>query len=331
MGFAGDVLFSTAALEGIKRKHPKAELTYGVWRQYAGVIDTNPHVDKFVYDDAALANARSKAAKVWEISHEKYKLPPGEMIYWGEVHARQAADLGLLDLDAMTSFKPQVYLDIQDIIPKPAGTKVAALGVYSHNGADARLWGMVRGHWAIPNRTSPEVYGRVLAKVGEKWEFQRDKWPALVSSLNEMGFQCVQLGGQSDPRVPGAVDLCGRLSWRQSMGLLTQADVCVTIDSFLLHAAVATKYTRDGNVISDGTPVVALLGPTDGRGMFPKDADGAVEVQKRYPRYAEEGCCPCFNSTRFGKGPCKHDNLCMKSITVEDVLEGVEKALKERT
>jgi len=99
MGFAGDVLFSTAALEAIKRKYPRCELTYGVWSQYFGVIDTNPHVDKFAHDDDTLENAKRKAHKIWEISHEKYAMAEGEMFYWGEVHARQAAELGLLELE----------------------------------------------------------------------------------------------------------------------------------------------------------------------------------------------------------------------------------------
>lgn len=353
MGFAGDVLFSTAALEGIKRKYPKSELVYGVWPQYSGVIDTNPHIDRFVYGDGVenrvigtdkfghpitkriihpdgLEYAKQHSNKQWEISHEKYRLADGEMAYWGEIHARQAAELGLLELEDMTSFKPQVYLDASDIVPKPPNTKIAALGVFSKNGADARLWGMRRGEWGLGRQVPAEVYSRVLASVGGKWEFERDKWPQLVESLAERGFRSVQLGGASDPRVPGAVDLCGKLTWRQSMGLLTEADVCITIDSFLLHAAVARKYALDGSVLSEGTPVVALLGPTDGRAMFPVDAESAVEVQRRYPRYVEEGCCPCFNSSRFGKGPCRHDNLCMRNITVEDILEGVEKALTER-
>jgi len=327
MGFAGDVLFSTAALEGIKRKYPKSELVYGVWPQYANLIDTNPHIDGLVYDDAALESARRRSNKVWEISHEKYKLPPGEMAYWGDIHARQAADLGLLELETMTSFKPQVYLDASDIIPKPPGVKVAALGVFSKNGADARLWGMRRGEWGLGRQVPAEVYSKVLGAVGGRWQFEGDKWPKLIESLAERGFRSVQLGGPGDPRVPGAVDLCGKLTWRQSVGLLTEADVCITIDSFLLHAAVARKYTLDGSVLSEGTPTVALLGPTDGRGMFPTDAERAVEVQRRYPRYVEEGCCPCFNSSRFGKGACKHDNLCMRNITIEDILEGVEKCL----
>ena len=327
MGFAGDVLFSTAALEGIKRKYPKSELVYGVWPQYSGVIDTNPHVDKFVYDDGTLESARRRSSKVWEISHEKYKLPPGDMAYWGDIHARQAADLGLLELEEMTSFKPQVYLDASDVIPKPSGMKIAALGVFSKNGADARLWGMRRGEWGLGRQVPDEVYSKVLGTVGGRWQFEGDKWPKLVESLAERGFRSVQLGGPGDPRVPGAVDLCGKLTWRQSIGLLTEADVCITIDSFLLHAAVARKYALDGSVLSEGTPTVALLGPTDGRAMFPTDAEQAVEVQRRYPRYVEEGCCPCFNSSRFGKGPCKHDNLCMRNITVEDILEGVEKCL----
>lgn len=325
MGFAGDVLFSTAALEAVKRKYPRCELTYGVWPVYANLIATNPHVDKFAHSDSHLSIAKRKAHKVWEISHEKYPLAEGEMIYWGEVHTRQAAELGLLELETMTSFKPQIYLNASDVIPKPPGSRIAALGIFSKNGADARLWAMQRGRWPVlelPGAATAEMYAQALAAVGERWLFDDDGWPALVRALNEMGFQCVQLGGRDDPRVPGAHDLCGKLSWRQSVGAVMQADVCITIDSFLLHAAVARKYALDGSVLSDGTPTVALLGPTDGRAMFPADAEQVVEVQAR--QYDD---CPCFHSSRFGRGACEHGNACMKSITAEMIIEGVERCL----
>jgi hypothetical protein len=114
MGFAGDVLFSTAALEAIKRKYPRSEVTYGVWPIYANLIAINPYIDKLAHSDAHLEIAKRRAHKVWEISHEKYPMPEGEMIYWGEIHARQAAELKLLDLETMTSFKPQIFLNTSD-------------------------------------------------------------------------------------------------------------------------------------------------------------------------------------------------------------------------
>jgi len=186
--------------------------------------------------------------------------------------------------------------------------KIAALGVFSKNGADARLWGVTRS--ADSSLGVPK--GELMLNY---------RWMELVEGLREMGFTCVQLGGEEDPRVRGAVDLCGKLTWRQSVAIVMQADVCVTIDSFLLHAAVAEKRATDGSVLSDGTPTVAILGPTDGRAMFPADAESAVEVQAR--QFPE---CPCYHSSRFGKGECPNGNACMKSISVEQILEGVEKA-----
>jgi len=175
----------------------------------------------------------------------------------------------------------------------------------------------------MPGVATARMYAQALAAVGERWGFDDDGWPALVRALNKMGFQCIQLGGREDPRVPGAHDLCGKLSWRQSVGAVMQADVCITIDSFLLHASVARKYALDGSVLSDGTPTVAPLGPIDGRGLFPADAEQAVEVQAR-----QHDECPCFHSSRFGRGACEHGNACMKNITVEHILEGVERCLQ---
>lgn len=324
--FAGDILFPTASLEGIKRRYPRSRLTFGAWSRYQNLIDTNPHIDELVHE--VTDREKRKANKVWEVSHERYSLEPGEMYYWGEIHARQAAELGLLDLGEMASFKPQVYLAGGDLQPKPSGVKVAAIGSWSTNGLDARLWGVER----------EPVSERVMRMLADSRAGQRamgilgpprgrlllnDRWSELMAALAAMGFQTVQLGGRRDPPIPGVGhDLRGALTWRQSIGLLTQADLCITIDSFLLHAALARKYTLDGEVVSEGTPTVALLGPIDGRGLFPADAERVVEVSSR-----QTEDCPCYNSTRFGAGPCGHGNTCMTSLTVEMVVEGVEKCL----
>lgn len=150
------------------------------------------------------------------------------------------------------------------------------------------------------------------------------RWEDLIRGLNSMGFQVVHLGGKADPPLPGDVhDLRGKLSWRQSVGLLTKADLCITIDSFLLHAALARKYYTDGTVISEGTPTVAILGPIDGRGLFPTDAVPVREVTGRWLP-----TCPCYHSSRFGKGACEKGNECIESVTVEMILEAVEEVTK---
>jgi hypothetical protein len=318
--FAGDVLLSTASLEAIKRKRPRTKLTYGVWPAYGGLVDTNPHIDWLVPE--VTERMKQRAMWVWEISHEAYSMAPGEMFYWGEVHARQAANLGLLDLGTMESFKPQVYLSPSDVIRREKGTNVAVVGPWSRNGVDARIWGMSRE--PVPRETRERVATLFPHLIEPRGAIVMDqRWVDLIAGLGKMGFQVVHLGGKGDPPLPGDVhDLRGKLTWRQSVGLLTQADLCVTIDTFLLHAALARKYYTDGSVLSEGTPTVAILGPIDGRGLFPVDALKVKEVTGR--RGPE---CPCNDSSRFGEGPCERGNECMRRVTVEMVLNAVEEVL----
>ena len=321
MGFCGDILLSTASLEAIKRKRPRTRLTYGAWPQYHNLLDTNPHIDRLVPD--ITAGMKQRARWVWEISHEAFSMAPGEMFYWGEVHARQAAGLGLLDLESMESFKPQIYLSPSDVIGRGDGTKVAAIGSWSRNGVSARIWGM--GRRPVPRDVRERVARLFPQLIEPKGEiFMDQRWADLIFGLNRMGYQVVHLGGKADPPLPGKVhDLRGKLTWRQSIGLLTQADLCVTIDTFLLHAALARKYYTDGSVLSEGTPTVAILGPIDGRGLFPTDA---VEVREVTGRRGPS--CPCNDSSRFGQGPCERGNECMGRITAEKILGAVEEVTK---
>ncbi|HOJ52612.1 MAG TPA: glycosyltransferase family 9 protein [Syntrophales bacterium] len=106
------------------------------------------------------------------------------------------------------------------------------------------------------------------------------------------------------------VSLAGKTSLRELLVLYTLADVLVTNDSGPGHFASLTDIF---NIILFGPETPRLFGPIAGRG-----------------RVIEAGlaCSPCVNVYNHRFSPCRN-NVCMKSITVEEVFTTIVAVLKE--
>ena len=111
-----------------------------------------------------------------------------------------------------------------------------------------------------------------------------------------------------------AVSGCGRLTVRQSVEAIRRAAVLVTNDSAPLHLAQAVE-----------TPTVAIFGSTaPGFGFGPRGPrDQVVELHG----------LPCRPCSAHGPPNCPlGHHLCMKSLTVQHVLQAIEEtgALRRR-
>ena len=99
--------------------------------------------------------------------------------------------------------------------------------------------------------------------------------------------------------------LCGRTTLGQTAELIRKCNLFVSNDSGLMHIAVAM-----------GTPLVAIFGPTGVTQTGPyTDKDIVIRKNLR--------CSPCYH---YSKVRCKTLE-CLNSITVEDVMDGVERQL----
>ena len=134
----------------------------------------------------------------------------------------------------------------------------------------------------------PEVYVLIMGVASEKPDAQ------FISARLE------------SPRV---LDLAGRTTLKELLHLLDLADVLVTNDSGPAHFAALT-----------GIHVVVFFGP---------------EIPERYRPLATSSdvvhtgfsCSPCIGPHNQRLSPC-NDNLCMKSIAVEDVASLVRARLE---
>lgn len=142
------------------------------------------------------------------------------------------------------------------------------------------------------------------------------RWPAdrFVAAANEVsartGCKWLIFGGAAEAKlasktaaaIPGALNLCGRTSLAQLIAGLALCRVLLANDSGAAHVAAAV-----------GTPVVIPFGSTS-----PELTGPGLPGDKRHRLLkAAVACAPCFRRN------CPIDHRCMKSISVEQVVEAI--------
>jgi lipopolysaccharide heptosyltransferase I len=151
----------------------------------------------------------------------------------------------------------------------------------------------------------------VAAFVGSSCESRLwfpDRTAAVADALAAQGLHTVLVGGPTDSefaaavaaaaRVP-VVNLAGRTTLRDLIGIFTRARAAFGPDSGPMHIAAAA-----------GTPVVSLWGATSAARSAPWGSEDGVVI-------GEAPCSPCYLKR------CPIGRVCMEHIGVEAVLRGI--------
>ena len=136
----------------------------------------------------------------------------------------------------------------------------------------------------------------VVVAPGARWKTKRypeEKFKNVIELLKSTGVQSVIVGGKEEEVMgkklsseTGAVNLCGRLSIRGSLSVISLSLGVISNDSAVVHMARAVK-----------RPVVAIFGPTHPAFGFAPYPDEGVAITKNLP------CSPC---SLHGKTKCKN-------------------------
>ena len=102
-----------------------------------------------------------------------------------------------------------------------------------------------------------------------------------------------------------AIDACDALSVGELLALLRACHLVVSNDTSVMHLAAALK-----------TPLVALFGPTNPRQYGPGNDEDLVF-------YRDLFCSPCLTNYNLKVSYCS-DPVCIRTISVEEVLAGIE-------
>jgi len=113
-------------------------------------------------------------------------------------------------------------------------------------------------------------------------------------------------------KVPGSVNLVGKLSLDEELALMSRLDIMIAMDSSNMHMAALV-----------GTKVISIWGGTDpfsGFSAWNQPDDFSLRIP-----FDELTCRPC---TIYGKGECKRgDFACMNWLTPEQVFNKIDKII----
>ena len=184
-------------------------------------------------------------------------------------------------------------------------------------------WGFeltVQERAAVDDHLAQVTGSHATLFVGTRWQ-SKGWFPRQIAACakllqTEYGFHVVLLGGPEDRGVAEeamggvegrAVDLVGRTSLREAIGVIQRAKVAVGPDTGLMHIAAAV-----------GTPVVSLWGATE------PNRNGPLSFAELAIR-GHAPCAPCY------KRNCSIGRICMQSIGAEAIAAKLAVALRRQS
>lgn len=126
-----------------------------------------------------------------------------------------------------------------------------------------------------------------------------DRWQELADLLNKRGQVLVQLGPEGSPVLSGAVNLTGKTSFREAVGVIGQAKLFIGYSGGLMHGARAMDVKAI--ILASGFEPLEMAN-------YPQNLN----------IYKKTDCAPCGLKT-----PCPFGRKCMKEITVEEVYNSI--------
>jgi len=153
----------------------------------------------------------------------------------------------------------------------------------------------------------------VVLAPGARWpnkEYPIERFKRITELLHKEGFKVVALGGEKERgkgkvlEETGALNLCGELSLKESLALISKCNLVISNDSAAVHMARAVR-----------TKVLALFGPTHPAFGFAPFKDEGKALTLNLP------CCPC--SLHGKRVRCK-EKRCFKIPPEKVVKEGLK-------
>lgn len=330
--WVGDVVMSLPALEAVKENFPGCTLSVAARPWVSPIFESHPSVDRvFLYerpegalrslegilrlagkirreghDMAILFQNAFEAALLCLLGGVRYRIGYGTDGRGPLLSHRIPLDPGILRLH-----QSEYYLEILRSMGWTAESRYPRLYVEEESVRWARRTLGVRGkeeRSPVVGLGPGAVYGNAkrwpperFAEIG-RWAAER--WGAEVVLMGSQGEVeiCRQLCRCMEYR---PLNLCGRTSLSEAIGLISEFSLFVTNDSGLMHIAAAL-----------GVPTLAIFGPTDHVATGPQGPRTALIRH-------ETACAPCL------KQECPRDHRCMLSIEPEEVWERMEMLREE--
>lgn len=327
VNWIGDVLFSTPAIRAIRKKHPGAFITVLVPPRCKPILTGNNFIDEvLVYDDKGIHRGPwglLRLVRDLRVRHfsRAYFFKPSTTRLWCAI---------LAGIPERVGFTRKASFFLTQKVAMPTGPSWHRADFFYYLVAKDRIPQSERHcdfFVSVEDRLFMEEFLRknnlgqgrrlVALHVGGNWSLKR--WPQehfarLIDILWERYGADVILTGSflDDPLAQRIASLathkpfcaCGQTTLKQLGALFQKSDVVVSADSGPLHVAMAVQ-----------ARTCSLFGPTLPEVTGPL---GLGDFNVLHNRAGIPCVLPCYQSD------CA-DNVCMKSITPEQVVEAIEK------
>ena len=344
----GDVVMATAIFPALRKRNPKAYIAIMVGSWAKDVFLNNPYIDEIIVQNCPWAFSDLIIGRMGFVSHLKYLV----------CYPRFLKKLKVRDFDLAIDFRGDfrnilLYMVMPGIkyrlsFGRSGGeyflTELAAYNPLEHevdkNFTILRYLGIETQERNISiygSQQDEEKINQLLEVEGKDdcffcvihpgarrhvklWPLERyaqianfinAKYKAkiiLTGTVSESSLVTGIIKGISNKS--SVCNLAGKLNIIELATLLKKVNLLICPDTSIMHLATAFS-----------TPTIALFGPGDPRQVGPYQKNAYV-VDKKF------SCRPCLQKR------CKLDkdgsSACMMAISVEDVLQGIEK-LKEKS
>ncbi|MDD3087143.1 MAG: lipopolysaccharide heptosyltransferase II [Candidatus Omnitrophica bacterium] len=324
----GDIILSTPALREIRRKFPHHKISLLVGEESKDLLFKCPYIDELLVADfknrdkglkGLLGIAGELRKKGFDLVIDLQNNRISHILSFLSLSLNRYGydnkKLGFLLNYRIKDNKPRIGpIEHQFKVLKLLGIdlKDSHLELWPSKSDEEYIEKLLNTQWLSQEQ---RVIG-INISASKRWATKC--WPKeyIIKLCDELGLRNMRVvitGTEDD--LPAAnmlvntakntkiINACGKTTVNQLAALIKRCAVYISADSSPLHIAAAVN-----------TPVIAFFGPTDPLRHMPPAKDYLL-IRK------ELSCSPCY------KAKCKH-NKCMNSITVEEVIRGIEKFLK---
>lgn len=310
----GDIVLTTPVVRCIVKQMPDAEIHYICKPAYKNILDNNPYITQLHFFEPDNPNLIQKlrAEKIDYIldlqnSHRSRKLIR-------KLHVPYSAFPKLnIKKWILVNFKinllPNIhvvdrYFKATKILPKPIENDNLGLDFFINDSDRKKVE-------SLDLRTP-----FVAIAIGSQHTTKQLPLLKLIEICNQLNDSIVLLGGKEDKEISGKLcsavnksilNLCGKLSLRESAACMEKAKILLTGDTGLMHIGAALNKS-----------IVSVWGNTvPAFGMYPympKNPEKYVIIENNHLR-----CRPC-SKLGFSKCPKKHFK-CMNNLYIQSIVD----------
>ncbi len=306
----GDIVLTTPVIRCLRKKFPEATIHFLTKKKFAGIVQSNPYIDK------VLLLADNLGDTIGEIAAEKYDHIIDLHHNLRTLRIKQSIKVPFHSFNKLniekwifTNFKINI-LPHKHIVDRYMAT-VEKLGVVN-DGAGLDYFIPENEKIAEDDIPFSHLHGYVAIAIGAAHNTKKLPVGKLKSLAQKIEYPIILLGGKEDfengERIAEAdvtkiYNACGKFSLNESADIVSKAKLVISHDTGLMHIAAAFKK----NILSVWGNTVPSFG------MVPYQTQYEVfQVNKLW-------CRPC-SKTGYDKCPLGHFK-CMNKQSIDGIAE----------